>query len=197
MDIFPAGKRGLAVSDGLAETVHNWAIGIAAAEGTGTGIVGLLAMPIDIPFHITHALRTIHKIGVCYGFEADGENDDQFVFGILSSASASSVEEKVAALAPLRSIQVTLAKTTWKKMAEKAVQNPICNETVLLTLKTLAKQLGVTLTKKKALAAIPVIGGPVGGTVNARYIRQVGWSARRAFQERWLMANKKVIEVST
>jgi len=31
--------------------------------------------------------------------------------------------------------------------------------------------------------------------VNAWYIREVGWAARRAFQERWLIDNEKIIEI--
>ena len=60
----------LTICDNLADTVHNWAIGIAVGEGAGTGTFGVLGMAIDVPAIITLALRTIHKIGVCYGYEA-------------------------------------------------------------------------------------------------------------------------------
>lgn len=188
-------KMDLAISDRLADTVHNWAIGIGTLEGAGTGIFGLPGMAVDVPAIITLALRTIHKIGVCYGFEAKAASDNDFVYGIMSASSANSVEEKVAALAALRSIQVTIAKTTWKKMAEKAAQSQMSKEGAILALKNLAKQLGVNLTKRKALNAIPGIGAAIGGSVNGWYIKEVGWAARRAFQERWLIDNHKIIDV--
>jgi hypothetical protein len=50
----------------------------------------------------------------------------------------------------------------------------------------LQKQLGINITKRKALAAIPVIGAAIGGTVNYWYLNDVCWAARRSFQERWL-----------
>jgi hypothetical protein len=53
--------------DVLADGVHNWAVGVAAAEGAATGALGLAGMVADIPVVITLALRTIHKIGLCYG----------------------------------------------------------------------------------------------------------------------------------
>ena len=32
----------------------------------------------------------------------------------------------------------------------------------------------------------------VGGVVNVAFIRDIGWAARRSFQKRWLMENKKI-----
>jgi len=51
------------------------------------------------------------------------------------------------------------------------------------------------LTKRKALQAIPAIGALIGASVNGWYIKEVGWTARRAFQERWLLENHKIIEI--
>lgn len=64
--------------------------------------------------------RSILVIGTCYDYEAKDENDKNFIYGILSAASANSVAEKTIALGYLRSVQITIAKTTWKKIAEKA-----------------------------------------------------------------------------
>ncbi len=188
-------EKDLAISDKLADAVHTWAIGMGTLEGVATGTIGLPGIAIDVPAIITLALRTIHKIGVCYGFEAVNEDDNRFVYGIMSASSANSVEEKLAALAALRSVQVTLAKTTWKRMTIIAAEKPLSKEGGILALKNLAKQLGVNLTKRKALVAIPFIGAAVGGSVNAWYIKELGWAARRAFQERWLIKNHKVTDV--
>jgi hypothetical protein len=186
--------KDLKLSDKLADEVHNWAIGIAVAEGAGTGVFGLLGAPVDVPAIITLALRTIHKIGVCYGYECSNEIDRKFALGVLAAAGANSVGEKNAALTMLRTIQVTLAKVTWKKMAEKAAESQLSKEAAILAVKNLAKQLGVNITKRRALAAIPFIGAAVGGSVNGWYIKEVGWAARRSFQERWLLENKKIID---
>jgi hypothetical protein len=187
--------KDLHLSDRLADEVHNWAIGIGVVEGAGTGVIGLPGMAADIPAIITLALRTVHKIGICYGYESTSENDKNFALGIMAASGANSVAEKTASLATLRSIEVTIAKTTWKRMAEKAATERLSREGAIRTIKNLAKQLGINLTKRKALAAIPFIGAAVGGSVNGWYIKEVGWAARRAFQERWLIDNHKVIEI--
>lgn len=185
-------SKNLELSDELADEVHNWAIGIGAVEGAGTGVFGLPGVAADIPIIITLALRTIHKIGACYGFECNSELDKKFVLGVMATAGANSVPERVAALSTLRMVEVTLAKVTWKKMAEKAAQDQLSKEAGILAVKNLAKQLGINLTKRKALAAIPFIGAAIGGSVNGWYIKEVGWAARRAFQERWLLEGGKI-----
>lgn len=182
----------LKVCDDLANGVHNWAIGIAVAEGGTTGLFGLPGMAADIPAIITLALRTIHKIGACYGFQCTNEIDKNYVLAILSASGANSIEEKSIALATLVAVRNILAKMTWKSMTQKAAQQQLSKEAGIIALRNLAKQLGVNMTKRKALAAIPIIGAAVGGSVNGWYIKEVGWAARRSFQERWLLENKKI-----
>jgi hypothetical protein len=178
--------------DDLANNVHNWAIGLAVTEGAATGVFGLFGAPVDIPAIITLALRTIHKTGVCYGYECKSDIDKNFALGVLAASGANSVEEKTSALALLTAIRNILAKVTWKKMTEKAAEQQLSKEAAVVAIRNLAKQLGVNITKRRAMAAIPMIGAAVGGSVNGWYIKEVGWAARRAFQERWLTDNGKI-----
>ncbi len=176
--------------------VHNWAIGMASAEGGVTGALGLPGIAADIPAIIVMALRTIHKIGICYGFEVSTKEDREFVLAILAASGANDMGEKVAALMTLRSIEVTIAKQSLKVLTRKAATDRMSREAGFIAIKNLAKQLGVNLTKRKALQAIPAIGAVVGASVNGWYIKEVGWAARRAFQERWLIDNQKIIEIA-
>ena len=128
--------------DQLADSVHNWAVGLAAAEGGITGFFGLPALVADVPLVISFALRTIHRIGLCYGFEMKTEEDRRFVLGVLAASGANSIEEKVAALAALRAIEVTLAKQTWKKMAEQAAKEALSKEAGILAVRNPCKAAG-------------------------------------------------------
>ena len=47
-------------------------------------------------------------------------------------------------------------------------------------------QVGLNLTKRKLMEAIPGLGALVGAAMNANYLQDVGWTARRKFQSRWL-----------
>jgi uncharacterized protein (DUF697 family) len=187
--------KDLALSDRLAEEVHNWGIGLAAAEGAGTGFFGIFGAPVDVPALVTLSLRTIEKIGICYGYECKTKEDEDFIMGILAAAGANSIEEKLGALMAIRAVETVLIKQTWKKMAENAAKNQIGKESVIIGLRALAKQLSINITKRKALAAIPYIGALIGGSMNAWYVRDIGWAARRVFQERWLRENGKIIDV--
>lgn len=188
-------SKSLELSDRIADGVHTWAIGIATVEGGAAGATGLPGMAADIPAIVTLALRTVHKIGLCYGYECSAEADNHFVLGILSASGANSVEEKVEALLGLRAVQQIVLKQTWKSMSEKAAAQQMSKEGAIIGIRALAKQLGINLTKRKALQAIPVIGAGIGASMNGWYIKDVGWAARRAFQERWLAENGKIIEI--
>lgn len=160
--------------DKLADSVHTWAIGVAFSEGGVTGFFGLPGLVVDIPLIISFALRTIHRVGLAYGFNLETEQEKQFALGILSASGANSVEEKIAALTMLRAIQVTIAQQTWKKMAEQAAKEAFSKEAGIIAIRNLAKQIGINLTKRKVLEAIPFIGAGVGATVNSWYIKDVG-----------------------
>lgn len=186
------GTKDLQVSDKIADNIHNWALCTAAFEGGTAGYFGLPGMVADIPAIITLALRTIHKIGLCYGYKTITQEDNLFVYSIMSAAGANSVKEKNVAIATLKQLNVILLKQTWKKMAEKAAQEKMSGEAFLIAIKALAKQLGVNLTKRKALQAIPIVGAGVGSTMNIAFINDICWAARCSYQKRWLIDNGKI-----
>jgi hypothetical protein len=185
----------LETCDRIANNVHKWSMGLAAIGGAGTGVFGVAGIAADIPILLTLSLRTIHKIGYCYGYEVEDEINHNFYLGILSVAGANSVTEKASGLYLLRNIELQLAKKSWVRIAERAASEQVIRETGLLVLKNLGKQVGLNLTKRKLLGAVPLVGAAVGGSVNALYLREVGWAARRAFQERWLIDNHKLTEI--
>ena len=76
-------KAPLHVCDSLAESVLKWAKGLAATEGAVTGISGLPGLTVDIPAIIILAIRTIRRIGFCYGFDTSLEAERSFVMQVL------------------------------------------------------------------------------------------------------------------
>jgi hypothetical protein len=184
--------KNLRLSDNLANEVHNWALGIASAEGVGSGLLGFFGLALDIPFIITFALRTIYKIGLCYGYQSGDEKGERFALALLSVAGANTASEKANAVKMLRAIDVMIAKQTLKTIAEKAAQRQLAKEAALLGMENLGRRLGINITERKVLQAVPAIGAIVGGSVNAWFINDVAWTARRGFQERWLIENNRI-----
>ena len=183
-------RQSLEKSDQLANEVHNWAIGLATAEGGAAGVTGVAGIAVDIPTVLTLALRTIHKIGLCYGYRADTKEEQDFVLSILSAAGSNSQKEKTEALLALKTIEVVVQKQTWKEIERRAGQQA-GKELGIIAIKNLCKQLGINLTKRKALQVIPGVGAAVGAAVNADFLRDVGYAARRIYQKRWLEENGK------
>lgn len=164
----------------------NRAVAMAIVEGGAAGFLGLVALPLDIPAVVTLALRTIRQVGVEYGYSENNEEERRFTLSILAAAGANTQVEKTAALAAAAAVMNVLTNTTWKAMAAKAAGGGISVEAAVIGVRSLAKQLGVNLTKRKALAAVPVIGAAVGASMNGWFIREVGVAAQRLYQERWL-----------
>jgi len=188
--------KDLELSDKIANEVHNWAVGIAVAEGAATGVGGIFTLTVDIPTIITLALRTIHKIGLCYGYElADRENDKQFILCILAISGANSMDEKISVLDILRSFNVDDGKKISKVIAQSVADYQMSKKAAVIGIQKLATQLGINITKRKVFQIIPVLGVLVGGSVNGWYLRDVGWAARYLFQERWMIDNQKIVEI--
>ena len=172
--------------DQLANSVHDRAIALAAAEGGVTGASGLIGIAVDIPSLMTLALRTIYQTALCYGFELKGEEGRHVVLRVFSLASANSLREKETALVSLVAIKQMLQQQSWQQIQQAAFAT-VGKEALVVALRDLAGQLGINLTKRKALNIVPVVGAAVGAAVNASFMKDVGWAARRTFQEMWLL----------
>lgn len=180
----------LALSDRLAENNHRWAVGVGAAEGAITGATGMMGLAADIPAIITLALRTIYRTGVCYGFDIRAQKG--VALGILAVSGANSMAEKNQALSSLEQEHVVTLKAPDQRTQRIAESG----DATRVTIKQVSQQLGTNLAKRKVLQTIPMLGAVVGGSVNAWYIRDVSWAARRVFQEQWLRQNHKLAHVA-
>ena len=181
--------------DRLAISVQRRSIGLAAAQGACTGALGLPGVFLDIPVVIAVALRTIHRIGLCYGFDVRGEADVQYVHGILAAAGANTRLEKNAAVGFIQSVNSMVFRRAW--MREGALAMNVGEAGASVAFRTLARQLGVNLSKRQCFSVVPVIGGVIAAASNAIWVRHVGWAARRAFQERWLLQRGKPVAQAT
>ncbi|WP_177504107.1 EcsC family protein [Anaerosinus sp.] len=184
--------KGLAISDFLAHDIEKWALGIAATEGAATGWAGFTGLVIDVPAVITLALRTIYKIGLCYGYEGIEVWEQDFVFGILSAAGANTIEEKMAALTMMNEINIVLEEESNRLMGEFA-KKQLNRRYAVMTVEKLAKQLGMNMARRKLMQALPVISSGVGAAINVWYINEVVAAAKCSYQERWLIDNQKVM----
>jgi hypothetical protein len=172
--------------DELARSVARRASMMGGGTGALFGIAGGYGLVADVPTLLTLALRTIHRIGFCYGERPDATGERQLSVGIFALVSANSLDEKAVALAALRGHAAALRDAAWRDGVERVAERELAKEAAVYSLQNLAQKIGVNLGKRKIAGSIPVLGAAVGAAVNAWYLGDVAKTARHVFQERWL-----------
>lgn len=175
----------LHISDGLSDTVADWAKGLAAAEGAVTGMTGLVGLTADIPALIVLAIRTIRRIGACYGFDTSAEAERSFLLQALRAGSANTAEDKKSAISGAAEIRAVLDGTS-TAISTREQGAILGREAFTAAVRNLAKQLCINLTRRKAAQAIPVVGGGVGAAMNVLFVSDVADAALRLYQKRRL-----------
>ena len=177
----------LEVCDRLMRTEQRRAAALAGAGGAAFGVAGAAGMVADVPSLIALALRTIHRVGLCYGEDLRKPQLRQLAIGVFALASANSLEEKQTAVAALRHFKPrVLRDAAWRDGVERAAEREFAKEAAVFSLQNLASKLGINLGKRKAAGVVPIIGALIGGSVNAWYVYDVAQVSRYVFQERWL-----------
>lgn len=169
--------------DVLARGELRRAMGIGGAGGAAFGVFGAAGLVADVPTLLTLTMRTIHRIGLCYGEDIDRE----FAIGVFALVSANTREEKMEAIAALRRDVEGLQKAAARDGLERAAERQLAKDAAVFSLNTVAQRIGVQMGKRKAAGVVPVLGAVVGGAVNAWYLRDVAQVAQYIFQERWLL----------
>ena len=177
----------LETCDGLMRTEQRRAMALAGVGGAAFGIAGAAGMVADVPALIALALRTIHRVGLCYGEDLRQVGHRRLAIGVFALASANSLEEKHSAVLALREFNAEgLNHAAWRDGVERAAERELAKEAAVFSINNLASRLGINLGKRKAAGVMPVLGALIGGSVNAWYLYDVGQVARYVFQERWL-----------
>lgn len=177
----------LSLCDSLMRTEQRRAMAMGGVGGAAFGVAGAAGMVADVPSLIALALRTIHRIGLCYGEDLRKPQHRKLAIGVFALVSANSLEEKQTAVAALRNFSPdALDEAAWRDGVERAAEREFAKEAAVFSLQNLAGKLGVNLGQRKAAGVVPVLGALIGGSVNAWYLYDVAQVSRYVFQERWL-----------
>lgn len=145
---------------------------VAVIEGAATGAGGIWTTALDVPVLFALAMRTILKVGHCYGYPLDNERDRKYVLGILVVGSSSSRETKLERLGNLRDVEDWLLEETQENI--------------------LTEEAASILFQLEVFEDVPGIGAFTGGLFNLAFLHKINVTAQRVFQERWLRDNGKV-----
>lgn len=174
-DVTAMRQKQLEVCDRIARRIGLSAQSLSFVEGAATGAGGAITTIVDIPLLFILSLRTILKIGHCYGYRLDTPRDRQFVLGVLITATSTTLNVKRERLWQLREIEEWLLEETQEEVvAEEALS---------------------LLFQLEVFDAIPGVGAISGGALNLAFMRRVENTARHVFQERWLREHGKVAHI--
>lgn len=187
----------LQTCDRLMRGEQRRAMAMAGVGGAAFGVAGAAGMVADVPALIALALRTIHRVGLCYGEDLRKPQQRRLAIGVFALASANSLEEKRTAVGALRDFQPhALDEAAWRDGVERAAEREFAKEAAVFSLHNLAQKLGINLGQRKAVGVMPVLGALIGGSVNAWYLYDIAQVSRYVFQERWLGARHEPMVLS-
>jgi hypothetical protein len=167
--------RPLEECDGLARPVGATAMLLGTVEGAATGAGGVWTTLLDVPLLFVLSMRTILRIGHCYGYKLDDRRGQSYVLGLLIAAISGSLEIRRQRLERLRELEDLLIEETEEEIV--------------------VEELTSILFQLEVFEEVPGLGAISGAVLNLAFLRRVERTARRAFQERWLRDNGKVHEI--
>jgi hypothetical protein len=155
--------------DAIAADTIRASMKLAAAEGAGFGLGGLLTLVPDLGILSAITLRTIQKLSLIYGFEYN--TDDEIAELWIATASAAGVD-----------------------ISRELVERGVVRQFVPRVIQRIATQASAEVVEKWAGRVIPVLSSVIGGALNYLFIR--AWSERAAkhFREKHLAMRAKLVE---
>ena len=145
--------------------------------GRIAGLGGVVTETLNIPVLIAAALGSIYQIGYCYGYRLDTEIDRQLVLTILELSTADEPDRRQALFQNLNSL--ARAKADGASAAHSVSLGGVEED----------------LIEDLAFGAVPFLGDLTSILMDYNFIRRADVSARRVFQERWLIDHQKVEEI--
>ena len=155
--------------DGLAQETIRAGMKLAAAEGAGLGLFGLVTLVPDLSILAAITMRTVQKLSLIYGFEFNSDEE---------------VAELWVAAATAAGVDVS------RELLEKEIVAPL----VPRIIRRIAMQAGTEVSEKLAGRIVPVVSSAMGAGLNYVFVRAWGERAMRHFREKHLRMRQKMQE---
>jgi len=149
--------------DAIAQKLIRDAERLAAAEGAGFGLGGMITLLPDASILTAITLRLIQRLCLLYGFETRGQ--DERVDLWLAAATATGIDYG----------KDLVEKQMFEKLAPRVAQR-------------LALKLGEETAEKWVGRMIPVASSAIGGLLNFSFVRTWGRRVQRNLREKHLAA---------
>ena len=156
------------VLEDMAERIIAGGMKIAAIEGAGLGLGGIVTIVPDLSILAGITLRMIQKLSLVYGFEYS--TDDEMAELWIAAASAAGVD-----------------------ISRELLEKEVVNRFVPKVIQRIAAQASAEAVEKWSGRLIPFVSSAIGAGLNYYFVRTWGERARKHFRERHLQMRDRMI----
>jgi len=154
--------------DVVAESVIRSGMKVAAVEGAGFGLGGLLTIVPDLGILSAITMRTIQKLSLIYGFQFN--TDDEVAELWIAAASAAGVD-----------------------ISRELLEKEVVNKFVPKVIQRIAARASTEVVEKWAGRVIPLASSAIGAGLNYWFVRAWGERAKAHFRERHVALRQKAL----
>jgi hypothetical protein len=152
--------------DTVADNVIRGGMKLAAAEGAGFGLGGLITILPDLGILSAITMRTIQKLSLIYGFQFNTDNEIAELW--IAAASAAGVD-----------------------ISRELVEKEFVNKFVPRVIQRIAARASAEVVERWAGRMIPLVSSALGAGLNYRFVRAWGERAKAHFRERYLQVRQQ------
>lgn len=157
--------------DVVADSVIRGGMKMAAAEGAGLGLGGLITIFPDLGILSAITMRTIQKLSLVYGFQFN--TDDEIAELWIAAASAAGVD-----------------------ISRELLEKEVVNKFVPRVIERIAARAGAEVVEKWAGRIIPLTSSAIGAALNYWFVRAWGERAKAHFRQRHLNLRQRAHEAA-
>jgi len=152
--------------DAVADSIIRSGMKVAAVEGAGFGLGGLITIVPDLGILSAITMRTIQKLSLLYGFEFN--TDDEIAELWIAAASAAGVD-----------------------ISRELLEKEVVNKFVPRVIQRIAAKAGAEVVEKWAGRVIPLASAAIGAGLNYWFVRAWGQRAKAHFRGRHLAMRQR------
>ena len=153
--------------DALAAGTVHAGMKMAALEGAGLGLGGLLTLVPDLGILSVVTLRTVQKLSLIYGFEFNTDEEVSELW--IATASAAGVD-----------------------IGRELVEKEVVNKFVPRVIERIAARASVEVVEKWSARVIPLFSSVLGAGLNYYFVRAWGERAAKHFRARHLQRREQM-----
>lgn len=152
--------------DAVADSIIRSGMKVAAVEGAGLGLGGLITIVPDLGILSAITMRTVQKLSLVYGFQFN--TDDEIAELWVAAASAAGVD-----------------------ISRELLEKEVINKFVPRVIQRIAAKASAEVVEKWAARVIPLASSAIGAGLNYWFVKAWGQRAKVHFRERHLVLRQR------